>query len=92
MNAETTTHKTGAGKTADVKIGSVYKVKVADRIVRVRIETAAAFCGWWGRNLSTGCEIHIKTASMLIAKDEGRGQAATILVLLGSLTSRRPGR
>lgn len=52
-------------KKSEVKIGSVYVVKVSDKLTRVRIDRESEYGGWDGINLNTGREVRIKTAAKL---------------------------
>ena len=52
-------------KKADVKIGSVYAVKVSGRVAPVRITNANPHKGWDGLNLTTSRYVRIKTAARL---------------------------
>jgi hypothetical protein len=49
----------------EVQIGKVYLVKVSERLVRVRIDSANPRGGWEGTNLSTGRRVRIKSARRL---------------------------
>ena len=49
----------------DVKLGSIYWVKVSGRLVRVRLEQVCQLRGWYGTNLTTGREVWIRTAGRL---------------------------
>jgi len=50
----------------NVKIGNIYRAKVSENSVKVKILSACSDGGWRARNLSTGREIHVKTAARLL--------------------------
>lgn len=52
-------------KKADVKIGSVYAVKVSGWLAPVRITAESPYGGWNGINQTTGREIRIRTAAKI---------------------------
>jgi hypothetical protein len=50
----------------NVKIGSIYIVKVSGRLARVRLTREhSSLGGWFGINVATGREIRIRTAARL---------------------------
>ena len=49
----------------NVKVGSTYIVKVSGTLARVRLTREHPRGGWYGTNLATGREIHIRTAARL---------------------------
>ena len=54
-------------KKAEICIGSTYSAKVSGKVVPVRIEREHATGGWNATNLTTGKNVHIKTAARLRA-------------------------
>jgi hypothetical protein len=52
-------------KQRDVKLGGVYRAKVSNKLVDVRLDSVHHNKGWWATNLATGRSIHIKTAARL---------------------------
>jgi hypothetical protein len=64
----------------NVKVGSIFIVKVSGTLARVRITREHDRSGWYGINLTTGREIRIRTAARLrheappapITEDEAR--------------------
>ena len=63
----------------NIKVGSIYIVKVSGQLTKVRITREHNRGGWYGTNLATGREIRIRTAARL------RSEAA-------SAESRKPAR
>lgn len=57
-------------KKSDVKIGGVYIAKIANRLVRVRIDAESRFGGWDGTNVANGKKARIKNARVLRAVAE----------------------
>ncbi len=49
----------------NVKIGTIYIVKVSGTLAKVRLTREHARGGWYGTNLATGREIRIRTAARL---------------------------
>ena len=49
----------------NVKVGSTYIVKVSGTLAKVRITREHPRGGWYGTNIATGREIHIRTAARL---------------------------
>jgi hypothetical protein len=54
-------------KKADVRIGSIYIVKVSGKLTRVRLTRESPYGGWDGLNLATQREIRIRSAARLRA-------------------------
>ena len=54
-------------KKADIKIGSVYRAKVSDKLTDVRIDAEHPSGGWDATNLATKKKIRIKSAQRLRA-------------------------
>ena len=52
-------------KKADITIGSVYRAKVSDKVVTVRIDSTHTKGGWNATNTATGKRIRIKSAQRL---------------------------
>ena len=52
----------------NVKIGTIYIVKVSGTLAKVRLTREHARGGWYGTNLATGREIRIRTAARLRAE------------------------
>ncbi len=49
----------------DVLFDKTYLANVSKKLVYVRITRDCPYGGWLGKNLSTGHEVHIKTAGRL---------------------------
>jgi len=49
----------------NVKIGTIYLVKVSGTLAKVRLTREHDRGGWYGTNLATGREIRIRTAARL---------------------------
>ena len=54
-------------KKAEVKIGGIYKAKVTNKVVKIRIDEEKELGGWSATNLATNKKITIKTAQRLTA-------------------------
>jgi len=54
-------------KKADIKIGSVYRAKVSDKLTDVRIDAANPSGGWDATNLASKKKVRIKSAQRLRA-------------------------
>ena len=54
-------------KKADIKIGSVYRARVSDKLTDVRIDTENPSGGWDATNLATKKKVRIKSAQRLRA-------------------------
>ena len=52
-------------KKDDVKTGGIYKAKVTDKVVPVRLDAEHPRGGWEATNLVTGKKIRIKSAQRL---------------------------
>lgn len=52
-------------KKKDVRIGETYTVKVSGRLVPVRLYAECSYGGWYGTNLKTNKQVHVKTAARL---------------------------
>jgi hypothetical protein len=52
-------------KKAEIRIGTIYSVKVSGKVVPVRIVAESLHGGWIGRNEVTGREVRIRTAGRL---------------------------
>ncbi len=52
-------------KQKDIKISSVYAVKVSGKIAPVRVTNVSIYGGWDGRNVLTGRAVRLKTAGRL---------------------------
>jgi len=52
-------------KAKDVRIGGLYKAKVSDRLVTVRIDSVNSHGGWNATNTATGKRIRIKSPQRL---------------------------
>lgn len=50
---------------ADVRVGGVYKAKVSNRVVSVKLVSESQYGGWNATNLETGRTVRIKTAARL---------------------------
>lgn len=48
-----------------IRIGGIYRAKVSNKLVDVRIKSEHPVKGWLGENLSTGREVWIRTAARL---------------------------
>jgi len=46
-------------KKAEIEVGSLYRAKVSEKVVTVRIDSEHDRKGWWATNLSTGRKIRI---------------------------------
>jgi len=64
-------------KKNEVKIGRLYRAKVSDRLVTVRIDSVHSRQGWNATNTKTGKRIHIKSAQRLRGKAEKTTNAGT---------------
>jgi len=64
-------------KKNEVKIGRLYRAKVSDRLVTVRIDSVHSRQGWNATNTKTGKRIHIKSAQRLRGKAEKTTKAET---------------
>jgi hypothetical protein len=49
----------------DVKVGEIYRAKVSDKKVLVKISREANRKGWYAINLSTSREVYIRSAARL---------------------------
>ena len=63
-------------KKADVKIGGRYYANVSGQRVEIRIDAEKSRGGWEATNLTTGKQIHIKSAQRLLAGARGSAKAA----------------
>ena len=52
-------------KKHNIKVGSIYLVKVSGTLAKVRLTREHDRGGWYGTNLATGREIRIRTAARL---------------------------
>ena len=52
-------------KKHNIKVGSIYLVKVSGTLAKVRLTREHPRGGWYGTNLATGREIRIRTAARL---------------------------
>ena len=52
-------------KKEDVLVGTAYVVKIGEKMVAVKILHEHLRGGWVGRNMTTGREIHIRSAQKL---------------------------
>jgi len=52
-------------KKNDVKVGGLYRAKVSDKLVTVRIDSPHSASGWHATNTATGKRIRIKSAQRL---------------------------
>ena len=63
-------------KKHNIKVGSIYLVKVSGTLAKVRLTREHPRGGWYGTNLDTGREIRVRTAarfrSEVIPAGEGR--------------------
>lgn len=50
---------------ADVKIGGLYKAKISNKVVTVKILEVCPYGGWWARNTDTNYRCRIKSAGKL---------------------------
>lgn len=50
---------------ADVVIGGIYSAKISGKLCEVRIDSKGHRSGWAATNMTTGREIHIKSAAKL---------------------------
>ena len=67
-------------KKADIKIGSVYRAKVSDKLTDVRIDAENAGGGWDATNLATKKKVRIKSAQRLqgeVGAKRGRAKVTT---------------
>ena len=60
-----------ATKRNEIKVGEVYKAKVSNRVVEVRIDSINTHGGWNATNIATGKRIHIKGPQRLRCKAQG---------------------
>ena len=58
----------------NVKIGTIYIVKVSGTLAKVRLTREHARGGWYGTNLATGREIRIRTAARLRSEANSSGR------------------
>lgn len=65
-------------KKADIKIGSVYRAKVSDKLTDVRIDAENANGGWDATNLATKKKVRIKSAQRLRAPEMTKPQAKAV--------------
>jgi hypothetical protein len=63
-------------KKADVKIGGQYYANVSGKKVEIRIDAEKSRGGWEATNLTTGKQIHIKSAQRLQAAARGSAKTA----------------
>lgn len=54
-------------KKSEVKVGGVYRAKVSNKVVEVRIDGESQYGGWNATNLATGKAVRIKSAQRLRA-------------------------
>ncbi len=64
-------------KKSEIKIGGVYRAKVSDKIVDVRMERTNPHGGWDATNLSTGKAVRIKSAQRLRGPAAGGSKGST---------------
>lgn len=65
-------------KKADIKIGSVYRAKVSDKLTDVRIDAENAGGGWDATNLATKKKVRIKSAQRLRAPSMTGAEAKAV--------------
>ena len=65
-------------KKADIKIGSVYRAKVSDKLTDVRIDAEHPSGGWNATNLATKKKVHIKSAQRLRAPATSAADAKAV--------------
>ena len=65
-------------KKADIKIGSVYRAKVSDKVTDVRIDAENAGGGWDATNLATKKKVRIKSAQRLRAPSMTGAEAKAV--------------
>jgi len=78
-------------KKGDVKVGSVYAVKVSDKVVPVRIEREHPNGGWLGTNQETGREVRVKSAQRIRGAWHRDSKAVAALDTLGAAVLDSPG-
>ena len=52
-------------KKHNIKVGSIYLVKVSGTLAKVKLTRECNYGGWYGTNLATGREIRVRTAARL---------------------------
>jgi len=65
-------------KKADIKIGSVYRAKVSDKLTDVRIDAEHPSGGWDATNLATKKKVRIKSAQRLRAPATNAADAKAV--------------
>ena len=50
---------------AEIRLGDIYRAKISNKLVRVRIDCPCQYGGWFGTNLDTGREVRIRSAAKL---------------------------
>jgi hypothetical protein len=65
-------------KKADIKIGSVYRAKVSDKLTDVRIDAENPSGGWDATNLATKKKVRIKSAQRLRAPSMTGAEAKAV--------------
>ncbi len=64
-------------KKNEIKVGGMYRAKVSDKVVTVRIDSAHTKGGWNATNTATGKRIRIKSAQRLRGAAKGAAKGGT---------------